>query len=230
MKHKKNHSKLLLRKHLKAKAELSKEEFKKHGPQQPEPEKQAEKERIEFVVKKDIFEENEESLSKKTWKRLMDFGSNKIIYENTLTGQQYETKPFGLREEDLETIAYDNSTPVVTNKWEEVKEEEDRVFHEKPHEAGEQEDLETHEKVLLKKDAIMEENWEKSNGDMRQAIRNLINTNSETDTDKFELLEKLAYKNLNLRKATIPIPEPINQPIPTQRNVLRKRKKIKKNN
>ena len=198
-KHRLHKSKSLFRSHLKAKGERAKREYKEKEQQKSEP-----KEKVDpaaFIVKADVLEEGKEPLSQTTWRKIFDFGNNKIFYENQLTGQRFENKPFGLEDENIDTVAIDESGPYVTNHWEEVHERE-KVF-------GSDQDMlldrkkETEQNRLIHLDDKMERQWYESGNDINKAVNELLKTGKrETRSDRFDKLETLA--RLNFETSFVP--------------------------
>lgn len=65
--------------------------------------------------------------SREIWKKVIDFGTKKVYYLNTITEEKFEKAPFGVNEATLEEIVIESNEDEGPGQWEEVA-EEDRVI------------------------------------------------------------------------------------------------------
>lgn len=189
-KHKQNHKKFILQKHLESKKNkiFSKLDFIEKK------QKQARKkipEKTQIITKNTITQDfqNLKPSQKIIWQKKVDFSKNQIIFENLITGKKTTEIPFGLDPDLIPTIGVDSNIPYITNNWTDVKKKEN--FFEKNK-------FEKIEKFKKKKDLReIEGFWIKGGGSVKKAVFEFLEDQNDFDC-KFEKLELLAKKNVEL--------------------------------
>jgi hypothetical protein len=261
--HKQNHEKSIKEKRKVAQAENKYAHLKEKKPkpqQEPEsgdaPKPSDEPPSARQVFEKDIkgnqvFSKQDmmdlinegDAQQKSVWRKVLDFAQNSIYYENLLTGDKSETLPFGVIDSELEVYAFDDD-PLQKREmagWTEVVPEDrffDRVVDDNDNIIDSKMNMmsQAHQEL----DDKMDEIFERNKGDIRQSVKELLNT-AGGQVSKFELLENLAKQKISLdlsKKVTKAndngngkqSSETIGQPKSEELNLLFRKKKIEKAN
>lgn len=261
LRHKQNHEKAIKEKRKTAQAENKHAHLKEKKPKAPADVEATPKPSDEPPTARQIFEKdvkgnqvfskqdmmdliNEgETQQKSIWRKVLDFGNNTIYYENLLTGDKSDTLPFGVIDSELEVYAFDDD-PLQSGamaKWTEVAPEErffDRVVNEDEEIIDPAMNMmsQAHQEL----DEKMEQIFERNKGDIRQSVKDLLDS-AGSQANKFELLENLAKQkvSLDLSKRNVKVTdkitnqltnEPSTQPKPEEIASLFRKKKIEKTN
>jgi hypothetical protein len=197
-KHKKNHERFILNKHLEAKSnkKLNIEEFLLKKEKKEEKEKTTQKEQImtKLDLKQELDKVRHLNNEKVIWRKVVDIGKNKILYENLITGKLQEETPFGLDADNIPIIGIDHVIPHVSENWQEIDNNVNFIEQNKEFKYQHEKDK---ERNLMKKNEKIDDLWEKGKNNIKHAVSIFLNNKDDFD-DKFEKLEFLAKKNVEL--------------------------------